>query len=383
MNDFVYHIPTKMYFGKECLNKLAAEMKSSGKKVLIVYGGGSVVRSGLLDRLRGYLKDDFEIYEHSGIEPNPKIGSIRRAADTCKEKGIDMILAVGGGSVIDASKAIAAGACVDFDPWDFFGGSRKPIEKALPLYTVVTMASTGSEMTCGAVISNDETCEKTGRGGFPIFPKASFLDPELTFSVPKYQTACGAADILSHVMENYFKSDLDFVLLDRMMEGVMKAVTENAVIALEEPENYQARGNLMWAASWAMNGLFAGGSRQVWSCHPIEHELSARFDITHGLGLAIITPRWMRYCMETDPSVRDRVREFGRNVFGTDTEEDAVAALEKFFYEDLGLASSLSAIDLGNEDFADMAETICKKGNVNGYCPLDKHAVQTILEACR
>ena len=152
MNDFVYHIPTKMYFGKECLNKLAAEMKSSGKKVLIVYGGGSVVRSGLLDRLRGYLKDDFEIYEHSGIEPNPKIGSIRRAADTCKEKGIDMILAVGGGSVIDASKAIAAGACVDFDPWDFFGGPRKPIEKALPLYTVVTMASTGSEMTCGAVI---------------------------------------------------------------------------------------------------------------------------------------------------------------------------------------------------------------------------------------
>ena len=162
MNDFVYHIPTKMYFGKECLNKLAAEMKSSGKKVLIVYGGGSVVRSGLLDRLKGYLKDDFEVYEHSGIEPNPKIGSIRRAADTCKEKGIDMILAVGGGSVIDASKAIAAGACVDFDPWDFFGGSRKPIEKALPLYTVVTMASTGSEMTCGAVISNDENVDALG-----------------------------------------------------------------------------------------------------------------------------------------------------------------------------------------------------------------------------
>lgn len=382
MNDFVFHIPTKMYFGRQCLDKLSAEMKGSGSRVLIVYGGGSVVRSGLLGRIKDQLRDDFTVFEHSGIEPNPKIGSIRRGADLCKEKDIDMILAVGGGSVIDASKAIAAGACVDFDPWEFYGGPRRPIEKALPLYTVVTMASTGSEMTCGAVISNDETCEKLGRGGFPVFPKASFLDPQLTFSVPRFQTAAGAADILSHVMESYFKKDVDFFMLDRMMEGVMKTVIVNARIALDDPENYEARGNLMWAASWAINGLFGGGSRQVWSCHPIEHELSARYDMTHGLGLAIIIPKWMRYCMKTDPETCSKVRDFGAAVFGASDENEAIAKLEDFLYGDLGLASSLSAAGIENIDAADMAASICKKGNINGYLPLDETAVTEILEAC-
>ncbi len=342
-----------------------------------------MIRTGLLDRIKDLLGDDFEVFEHGGIEPNPKIGSIRRGADKCKAEGIEIILAVGGGSVIDASKAIAAGACVDFDPWEFYGGPRRAIEKALPLFTVVTMASTGSEMTCGAVISNDETCEKLGRGGFPVFPKASFLDPELTYSVPRFQTACGAADILSHVMESYFKKDLDFCLLDRMMEGVMKAVITNAEKVLAEPDNYEARGNLLWAASWAINGLFGGGSRQVWSCHPIEHELSARYDMTHGLGLAIITPKWMRYCMETEPETRERFREFGANVFGAADEEEAVARLESFLYETLGLASTLKDAGIDNIDAADMAETICRKNNVNGYLTLDKLAVQKILEACR
>ncbi|MBR0308446.1 MAG: iron-containing alcohol dehydrogenase [Mogibacterium sp.] len=383
MNDFAFHIPTKMFFGKDCLSKLNSEMKSFGKRVLIVYGGGSVIRTGLMDRIKELLQDDFELFEHGGIEPNPKIGSIRKGAEKCKENSIDIVLAVGGGSVIDASKAIAAGACVDFDPWEFYGGPRKPIEKALPLFTIVTMASTGSEMTCGAVISNDETREKLGRGGFPVFPKASFLDPELTYSVPPFQTACGAADILSHVMESYFKKDVDFSLLDRMMEGVMKAVIANAKIALAEPENYEARGNLMWAASWAINGLFGGGSRQVWSCHPIEHELSARYDMTHGLGLAIITPKWLRYCMETDPETRTKVREFGANVFGTADENEAVESLENFLYNELGLVSTLDEAGIEDPDTEDMAAAICKKSDINGFIPLDKKAVQEILEACR
>lgn len=371
-----------MYFGRDCLGKLSAEMKGSGSRVLIVYGGGSVVRTGLLDRIKDYLKDGFTVFELAGIEPNPKIGSIRKGAELCKQQDIDMILAVGGGSVIDASKAIAAGACVDFDPWEFYGGPRRPIEKALPLYTVVTMASTGSEMNCGAVISNDETCEKLGRGGFPVFPKASFLDPELTFSVPRFQTACGAADILSHVMESYFKKDVGFYMLDRMMEAVMQTVIVNAKTVLAEPENYEARGNLLWAASWAINGLFGGGSRQVWSCHPIEHELSARYDMTHGLGLAIITPRWMRYCMKTDPDTRQKFREFGQAVFGASDEDEAISRLEDFLYGDLGLASTLSAAGIENIDAADMAASICKKGNINGFLPLDESAVTEILEAC-
>ena len=382
MNDFVFHIPTKMFFGRDCLSKLNGEMKGFGSKVLIVYGGGSVKRTGLLDRIKESLKDDFVIYEHGGIEPNPKIGSIRKGADVCKEKGIEMILAVGGGSVIDASKAIAAGACVDFDPWEFYGNSRRPIEKALPLFTVVTMASTGSEMTCGAVISNDETCEKLGRGGFPVFPKASFLNPELTFSVPYFQTASGAVDIFSHVFESYFKKDLDFYMLDRMMEAVMKSVIENAGIVLKDPENYQARGNLLWAASWAINGLFGGGSRQVWSCHPIEHELSARYDMTHGLGLAIIMPRWLKYCMDKDPETKEKVREFGRNVFGAADENGTLEKFEEFLYKDMGLASTLEEAGIKDADAADMAAAICKKGSINGYLTLDKTAVQEILEAC-
>ncbi|MCQ2563588.1 MAG: iron-containing alcohol dehydrogenase [Mogibacterium sp.] len=382
MNDFVFHIPTKMVFGKDCLSKLNTEMKPFGSKILIVYGGGSVIRTGLLAKIKDLLKDDFEVFEHGGIEPNPKIASIRSGAAKCKESCIDIVLAVGGGSVIDASKAIAAGACVDFDPWEFYGGPRRMIEKALPLFTVVTMASTGSEMTCGAVISNDETCEKLGRGGFPVFPKASFLDPELTYSVPAFQTACGAADILSHVMESYFKKDLDFCLLDRMMEGVMKTVVANAKIALAEPENYEARGNLLWAASWAINGLFGGGSRQVWSCHPIEHELSARYNMTHGLGLAVITPKWMRYCMEADPETRSRFREFGRNVFGSADEEEAVEDLEKFLYGDLGLVTTLKGAGIENIDAEDMAASICSKGSINGYLVLDNKAVQKILKAC-
>lgn len=382
MNDFTFQVPTKIIFGRDCIDRIADELRDYGSRVLIVYGGGSVKKTGLLDRIRKNLSEGFELFECSGIEPNPKMSSIRRGIAMCREHGIDMVLAVGGGSVIDASKAIAAGACVDFDAWEFFGDPRRPVEWALPLYTVVTMASTGSEMTCGAVISNEDTLEKTGRAGFPLFPKASFLDPSLTFTVPAYQTACGAADIFSHVFENYFNRD-KFALLDRMMEGVMKTVVSCAKAALAAPEDYEARANLLWAASWAMNGLFAGGSRQMWSCHPIEHELSARFDITHGLGLAIIMPKWLRYCLGTDPSVEERISEFGKNVFGTDGAETAIRALERFLYEELGLSASLSAIDLGDICAMDIARAICKNGAIKGYCELDETAVCKILENCK
>ena len=383
MNDFTFHIPTKIYFGKDCLNHIAAEMGQSGTKVLIAYGGGSVVKSGLLDRIKSLLGGDFELYECEGIEPNPKMESIRRGVSICKEKGIEMILALGGGSVIDASKAIAAGACADFDAWDFFGAPRKAVERALPIYTVVTMASTGSEMTCGAVISNEETLEKTGRAGFPLFPKASFLDPELTYTVPAYQTACGSADIFSHVFESYFNRDNGFDLLDGMMEAVMRSVVKNSKIALYNPYDYGARSNLLWAASWAMNGFFGGGSRQMWSCHPIEHELSARYDITHGLGLAIIMPRWLRYCLSFDLQTKEKITTFGEKVFGTTTAEGAIKALENFLYEDLKLDRSLAEIGLGDADSEDMARSVCKNGPVKGYCNLDEKGVKEILEDCK
>ena len=383
MNNFTFQVPTKIYFGKDCIEQIADELKQSGTRVLLTYGGGSVVKSGLMDRVKGLLSDDFELFECGGIEPNPKMASIRKGVAICKDNDIDMILALGGGSVIDASKAIAAGACVDFDAWDFFGGPRKAVEKALPVYTVVTMASTGSEMTCGAVISNEETQEKTGRAGFPLFPKASFLDPSLTYTVPSYQTACGAADIFSHVFESYFNRDSDFDLLSGMMEGVMKAIVKNAKMVLSEPENYEARGNLLWAAPWAMNGLFGGGSRQMWSCHPIEHELSARFDITHGLGLAIIMPRWLRFCLSADPNTEKKICEFGKNVFGSEGAEESIQAFEDFLYNDLQLSRSLSEIGLGDADCEDIAKTVCKNGAINGYCTMDEENVKKILENCK
>lgn len=382
MNDFTFHIPTKIYFGKDSLNHIAEEVGQSGSKILIVYGGGSVVKTGLLERIKSLLGSGFELHDCGGIEPNPKMDSIRRGVSICKKNSIEAILALGGGSVIDASKAIAAGACVDFDAWDFFGLPRKSVERALPLYTVVTMASTGSEMTCGAVISNEETLEKTGRAGFPLFPKASFLNPELTYTVPPYQTACGSADIFSHVFESYFNRDSDFDLLEGMMEGVMKSVIKNSKTVLDNPRDYEARGNLLWAASWAMNGLFGGGSRQMWSCHPIEHELSARYDISHGLGLAIIMPRWLRYCMSEDPQTEDKVIKFGKNVFGTATAEEAVEALESFLYEDLKLSRNLTEINLEETDPEDISRSVCKAGPINGYCTLDEKGVKQILEAC-
>ena len=383
MNNFYFQVPTKIYYGRDCIDNIKDELENSGSKVLITYGGGSVNKSGLLERIKLAIGDGFELFECGGIEPNPKMHSIRKGVEICKQNGIDMILAIGGGSVIDASKAIAAGACVDFDAWEFFGGPRRVIEKALPLYTVVTMASTGSEMTCGAVISNEETLEKTGRSGFPLFPRVSYLDPTLTYSVPRHQTACGAADIFSHIFECYFNRDSNFDFLSRMMEGAMKSVVSNAKAAMENPEDYEARGNLLWTASWAMNGLFAGGSRQMWSCHPIEHELSAKFDITHGLGLAIIMPKWLRYCMEEFPDTVEKVSEFGANVFGSKDAEGAVKDMEHFLYTELGLSDSLGDIGLEDIDTRELAKAVCSGGAIRGYCELDEDAVAKILADCK
>lgn len=383
MNSFVYDIPVTVYFGENQLGNLPAELAKYGKRVLLTYGGGSIKKIGLYDRVVGLMKEaGMEVFELSGIEPNPRIDSVRRGARMCKEHNIDVILAVGGGSTLDASKWIAAGACVEHDAWDFFS-KWSPVERALPLVTILTLSATGSEMDCGGVISNPETHDKLGRMERPLLPKASFLDPTLTYSVTPYQTACGAADMMSHIFEVYFNMEKDLFMLDRFMEGLLKTIIRFAPIAMRDPENYEARANLMWASSWAINGFINGGRSQAWSCHPMEHELSAFYDITHGLGLAILTPRWMEYCL--DERTLPRFVEFGTNIFDIDPSlpkmeiaERAISDLSDFFFGTLGLKSTLSSIGIGEEHLREMAVKACKGGTLKGFRHLKADDIEKI-----
>ncbi len=387
MNSFVYDIPTKVYFGENQLSFLSEELKKYGKRVLLTYGGGSIKKIGLYDKIITQTTGaGLEVFELSGIEPNPRITSVREGARICKEQNIDVILAVGGGSTLDASKWIAAGACVEHDAWDFFT-KNAPVEKALPLITVLTLSATGSEMDAGGVISNLETKDKIGRIHPLLFPKVSFLDPTLTYSVNGYQTACGSADILSHIMETYFTTEKDLYMVDTFMEGLMKTIIKYTPVAMQQPNNYEARANLMWASSWAINGFIKTGKRHAWSCHPMEHQLSAVYDITHGLGLAILTPRWLEYCL--DETTVDRYVQFGVNVFGIDASKapmeiakESIQKLSTFLFDTLGLDDTFTKIGIKEEDFSAMAKKACKGGVINGFKPLSQEDIEKIFEMC-
>jgi len=388
MNNFVYDIPTKVYFGENQLGNLGAELSKFGKKVLLTYGGGSIKQIGLYDKvIEEVKKAGLELYELSGIDPNPKISSVRAGAEICKQENIDVLLAVGGGSVLDCAKYIGAAAYYDGDAWDILL-KKTPVDKCLPIFTVLTLAATGSEMDAGGVISNPETNDKIGLI-FPVMqPKVSFLDPTVTYTVNKFHTACGAVDILSHVIEVYFNMDQDLYMLDYVMEGLMKTVIKFTPVALAEPENYEARANLMWASSWAINGFINGGKRQAWSCHPIEHELSAFYDITHGLGLAILTPRWLEYTLHENTV--SKFYQFGVNVFGIDgslpqleVAKRSIDLLKKFFFETLGLQSTLTGIGIDDRNFEIMAKKAAKLGVTKwAFQPLAAEDIEKILKMC-
>ncbi len=387
MNSFVYDIPVKVYFGENQLCHLGAELSRYGKRVLLTYGGGSIKKIGLYDAVMDEVKKaGLEVFELSGIEPNPRIDSVRQGAQICKDEKIDVLLAVGGGSTIDATKWMAAGACVDFDPWEFF--SRwAPVEKALPIVTVLTLSATGSEMDAGGVISNPETKDKIGRMASPLLPKVSFLDPSNTYTVSSYQTACGAADMMSHIMEVYFNMSQDLFMLDCFMEGMMRTIIRYTPIAMKDPTNYEARANLMWTSSWAINGFVNGGKQQAWSCHPMEHELSAIYDITHGLGLAILTPRWLEYCL--DETTVAKYVQFGVNVFGIDANQEPMAIakqgiekLSEFLFDVLGLKRTFTEVGIRAEDFPIMARKACGGGVLQGFKPLAQSDIEEIFKMC-
>lgn len=382
MENFEYYVPTRIYFGKGQLKQLS-HITEFGKRVLVVYGGGSVKRSGLYDQVMEQLSAaGVELVKELGdIAPNPRISSVRSGMAICREYALDVILAVGGGSVIDAAKVIAAGMCYDGDVWDIVKDASL-IQASLPVATILTLAATGSEMDINAVISNPGTNEKLNMRAVPLRPVFSILDPTLTFSVPPRQTAAGAADILSHVMENYFNHVEGCDLVKELAEGIMRTTVKYGPIALREPENYTARANLMWASSLALNDLLCSGASCGWSAHPMEHILSAHYDITHADGLAILTPNWMEYILS--PATAPDFAHFGHAVFGLDQSADvmtdakaAIRALRDFNHT-LGLPATLRDVGIGEEKLRLMAEETTQYLS-NCYVPLTAEDVYAIF----
>ena len=359
VKDFFYVTPTALIFGKGVIKHLPEVLNKFGKRVLLTYGGGSIKKIGLYDEIKNLLKD-FEIFELGGIEPNPKYDpSVVEGARLCKENNIDVILAVGGGSTLDCSKAIAVCAKYDGEGWDIISGKVKA-KDALPMVDVLTLAATGSEYDCSAVISNTALNDKRGYGDGLIFPKFSILDPTYTFSVSKYQTACGTADAMNHVLETFFSSpSLEFN--DGMMVSALKSLMKNVKIALEKPDDYDARAELMYVCSLACNGIFHNGNGECgWPMHCIEHALSAFYDITHGAGLAIITPRWMKEILSE--KTLDRFVILGKELFDIEVNsvEDANKVIDAFykFFEGIGIPMHLKELNINEDRIEEMADHI-------------------------
>ena len=361
MIDFTFQNATRIHFGKESLSQLKAEVENYGKRILLVYGGGSIKRIGLYDQIMSILSEiGAEVWELGGVQPNPRLSLVRKGIEMCHEHDVQLVLAAGGGSAIDTAKAIANGACYDGDVWDLFTGKGNNTE-VLPLGTIVTIPAAGSEMSNSSVITREEDQCKRGRNTPLNFPKFSILNPEYSYTLPPYQTACGVVDIMAHMMERYFTQVENVELTDRMTEGALITMINNAPIVFEKPDDYDARAEIMWTSCLAHNTLFQTGRIGDWASHKLEHELSALYDIAHGAGLAIVFPAWMKYVLPRGGA--KKLAQFAERVFGVPadfgTQEEialeGIARLEKF-YRSLGLTTTLHENNIGSEDFDRMAE---------------------------
>lgn len=389
MNDFIFYNSDKVYFGRNQMLHLPEELLHFGKKVLLVYGGGSIKKNGLYDLILDLAKESrIELFELSGVEPNPRHSTVNSGAAICRKENIDVILAAGGGSTIDCAKGIAAAAFTeDGDVWPLVAGGVW-VKKALPLIAILTNAATGSEMDAWAVISNMDTNEKIGLGGDALIPKAAFENPEYSYSLPAYQTACGAFDIFNHVLDNYYLAgDATFDMILEMQEAVMRTVVKWTPVAMKEPENYEARANLMWASSMALNTILDGGTVHGCACHMMEHELSAYYDITHGHGLAILTPRWLAYILNENTA--SSIYRLGTKVFGIlegmsdeDGAKKAIEAVSDFCFNTLDLKPTLSDLQIDTAHFKAMAEHACMGGVITGPMELRSVDVEKIYEMC-
>ena len=386
MQNFSYYSPTEFVFGRGAEEK-AGEMirKRGGTKVLVHFGGGSAIKSGLMDRVTASLEAAGLPYVTlGGVQPNPRSSLVYRGIELARAEHVDFILAVGGGSVIDSSKAIALGVPYDGDFWDFFCGKAKP-EKALGVGVVLTLAAAGSEGSKSCVITQEDGGFKRGCGNELNRPKFALMNPEVTYTLPAYQTACGATDMMAHVLERYFTNEKGVDLTDRLCEAVLSAVIKAAPVAIVEPDNYEARAQLMWAGTLAHNDSCGLGREGDWASHQIEHELSARYDVAHGAGLAVVFPAWMRYQLDHDPM---RFAQLAVRVWGCDmdfehpekTALDGIARYEQFL-KSIGMPTRLAELNVDPADIPAMAEK-CKRNNAGRlgfFRPLDTEDIAKIL----
>lgn len=387
MKNFSFYCPTNLVFGKGSVDRLGKLVSPKYKNILFHYGGGSIVKSGLYDKVKNILSEEnCNVFDLSGVEPNPKLDLVYEGIKICKEKNIDLILAVGGGSVIDSAKAIGIGAKYHGDVWDFFLG-RARVEDSLPVGVILTIPATGSEMSTGSVITKVEGPDKLSVGDDIMRPIFAILDPELTLSLPDKQTFAGVMDILSHVFERYFTNTSNVDLIDHLAEGTMESVIKNAYLLKEDPDNFAARSEIMLAGTIAHNGLLGLGREDDWASHNIGHELSAFYGSTHGVTLAIIFPAWMTYVYKSNI---DRFVQFATNVFhvkvgGKTKEEIALEGIEEFkgFLKAIGLPISLNEADLPTDNFELMAEKATKGRTIGNFKKLNKEDVINIYNLAK
>jgi alcohol dehydrogenase YqhD (iron-dependent ADH family) len=384
MLNFEYYCPTKIIFGKGKENEVGSIVKQYGKKILLHYGGGSVIRSGLLDRVKASLdKEKIEYVELGGVQPNPRLSLINEGIKLVKEHNIDFILAVGGGSVIDSAKGIGLGSKYDGDLWDIYLRKATPVDHT-PVGVILTIPAAGSEMSTSAVITNEVTQEKRGYNTVFNRPVFSILNPELIYTVPKYHLAAGIVDMFAHVVERYFTNTTNVTVTDNLCLGVMNAIYTCGSKYINDVTNYDLAAEVMWAASMAHNGILDPGRLTDWSSHAMEHSLSAYYDISHGGGLAVIIPAWMKYVYKHNPAIFAKYAEavFGVEKQGTD-EEKALLGIQKTieFFESLGLPTKLSAYNIEEAKFEEMAKHACVFGPIGNFVKLHEEDIVKIYKS--
>ena len=394
MLDFVYQIPTRFVFGHDAQDAAGAQACALGAhKVLLHYGGGSVVRSGLLDRVKASLdKADIAYVELGGVKPNPRLSLAKQGIELCRKEGVDLVLAVGGGSTIDSAKCIALGVRYQGDVWDFYRdlqeGQTRPTPDPISVAVVLTIPAAGSESSAGSVITNEDGWFKRAYSCEGMRPKFALMNPELTFTLPDYQTACGVTDMYAHVLERYFTNTPNTVIIDRLAEGVLKTLIDVAPRVLQDPQNYDLRAEIMWCGTIAHNNTVGVGREQDWASHNIEHELSAKYDIAHGAGLAIVFPAWMTYCYKHDIK---RFVMYAKNVYGVQTQgkSDEEIALEgiactKAFFQKIGMPVSLRElnVEINDDILMQMAQKVARNphGKVGNFVRLSPEDIVEIYK---
>ncbi len=385
MNNFSFYSPTEFAFGKGMESSCGSLVKKyGGSRVLLHYGGGSVVRSGLLDRVKASLEAESIFYvELGGVQPNPRDTLVYKGIDICKEQSLDFILAVGGGSSIDSAKAIAVGVCYEGDFWDMYTGKAQ-VKAALPVGTVLTIAAAGSEGSESSVITKEDGMWKRGLSTDLIRPRFSVLNPELTCTLPAYQTACGATDIMAHICERYFTNTKEVEVTDRLCEALLLTMVKETPRVIEDPNNYDARANIMWAGMVAHNNIVGVGRDQDWNSHNIEHELSGLYDCAHGAGLAVIMPSWMEFVYKHDVM---RFAQFATRVWGcqmnfANPEVTALEGIRAFrrFLSSIGMPINFEQLGAKREDIPTLVEKLGVKGRTGGFLPLSSEDVAAIYE---